>query len=103
MKIAFDHETGKTREEASGFPSAPDWEVLRSRLFAAHEVRTVLTDQAASARLRTRGSFAGGAATLLNGYDSGSRPVNLDVSSNIKPGGVKVTTVAGIEEAGGRG
>lgn len=110
MNIAFDHETcragsaqGRAGEGFSGFPSAPDWTDLRSRLFAAHEVRIVLACDTAPLRLRTRGSFAGDAASLLNTYGTGSRAVNLDVSSNGKPGGATVAPVAGTDKTGERG
>jgi len=110
MNIAFDHETciaghalGRTSEEFTGFPSAPDWNDLRTRLFAAHEVRTILNGEGAPVRLRTRGSFAGEAASLLNTYGLRSRPVNLEVSANGKPDGAKVAPVAGDNNTGGRG
>ena len=106
MNIGFDHETckaGCADEESPGFPTAPDWTDLRARLFAAYQVRTVLSGDADRVRLRTRGSFAGGTANLLNTYETGSRPVNLDISTNRKPGAVKVTSVAGADKTGERG
>ncbi|HKU05905.1 MAG TPA: hypothetical protein VJR30_07540 [Bradyrhizobium sp.] len=107
MNIGFDHETCKgaraADEEFGGFPTAPDWTDLRARMFAAHEVRTVLSCEADRMRLRTRGSFAGGTASLLNSYETGSSPVNLEISTNLKPGAVKITSVAGADKTGERG
>jgi hypothetical protein len=110
MDIAFDHKArdtgraaGRVKEEFEGFPSAPDWNDLRSRLFAAHEVRVVLSSDTGPVRLRTRGSFADETALLLNTYGTGSRLVNLNISSNGKSEGVKVTSVAGTDNTGGRG
>jgi hypothetical protein len=106
MNMAVDHETARAsrvNEAFAGFPAAPDWRDLRSRLFAAHDVRTVLAGETAPVRLRTRGSFAGEAASLLNTYGLASSTVNLEISSNGKPGGAKVTSVAGTSEAGDRG
>src|SRR3546814_16985135 len=78
MNIGFDHETcrsaragDQTDEEFAGFPTAPDWTDLRARMFAAHEVRTVVSSEAERVRLRTRGSFAGVTASLLNGCEIG--------------------------------
>lgn len=110
MDIGFDHESCKgpragsqADEEFAGFPTAPDWTDLRARMFAAHEIRTVLSRQADRVRLRTRGSFAGDTASLLNGYETGSKPINLEISTNRKPGAVKVTSVAGADKTGERG
>lgn len=109
MKIAFDHNRnaghapGSQSEEPESSPSIPDWADLRTRLFAAHEVRTALAGETAPVRLRTRGSFAGDAASLLNTYGTASRPVNLDVSTNGKPAGGKEVPVAGTDKPGGRG
>lgn len=108
MKIAFDHDNrnagrAQGNEEPEGLPSAPDWADLRTRLFAAHEVRTVLAVETAPVRLRTRGSFAGDAASLLNTYGTASRAVNLDVSANGKSGRGKEVPVAGTDKSGGRG
>lgn len=106
MNIGFDHETcraGHADDEFADFPTAPDWAALRARLFAAHEVRTVLSGDIESARLRTRGSFAGGTASLLNSCETSSRPVNLDISTNRKSGAVNITSVAGADETGERG
>lgn len=110
MKIAFDHDKrnaghapGGQSEEPEGIPSVPDWADLRTRLFAAHEVRSVLAGETAPVPLRTRGSFAGDAASLLNTYGTVSRAVNLDVSTNGKSGGGKEAPVAGTDKPGGRG
>lgn len=105
MNIAFDHETckGAADQEPAGFPTAPDWTDLRARMFAAHEVRTVLSSDAERVRLRTRGSFAGGTASLLNAYETGSTSINLEISTNRKPGAAKITSVAGADKTGERG
>src|SRR3546814_17939351 len=89
MNIGFDHETcrsaragDQTDEEFAGFPTAPDWTDLRARMFAAHEVRTVVSSEAERVRLRTRGSFAGVTARLMNGCEIGLSAVNLKISTN---------------------
>ncbi|WP_188768131.1 hypothetical protein [Novosphingobium endophyticum] len=97
------HAPGRAGEQFAGFPAAPDWRDLRSRLFAVYEVRTALAGDGAPARLRTRGSFADDTAALLNTYEISSRPVNLEVSSNGKSDGGKVTPVTGKPDAGERG
>ena len=110
MNTGFDHETcrrartgSQADEEFAGFPTAPDWTDLRARMFAAHEVRTVLSSEVDRMRLRTRGSFAGGTASLLNAYETSLSTINLKISTNRKPGAVKGTSVAGAGKTGERG
>ncbi len=83
--------------------NAIDWQALRSRLFAAHDMLGVLGSDAKATRLRLRGSFAGGTATALHAYEEALRTVNLDVSTNGKPDGDTVSPVAGVNGNGERG
>ena len=111
MSIVFDHDNGKAGhalDRASkgnaGIPSTPDWIALRSRFFAAHEVRAVLTNESAPQRLQSHGSFAGSTASLLHRYGMETGSINLDISTNGKRGGVIVASVAGTDdETGERG
>src|SRR3546814_17359404 len=97
MNIAHDHKTcmaGHPQGPAGGalteFSLPLDWQALRSRLFAEHEVRTVLTKDARSLRLRLRGSFDGCAASVLNTYDDVSRSVNPTASVYCNTGEAKI-------------
>lgn len=110
MDIAHDHKTcitghpqGRAGDALTEFHLPLDWRDLRSRLFAAHEVRTVLTRDARPLRLRLRGSFDGCAASVLTTYEDVSRSVNLTASVYCKPGEAKISPVAGISSTGGRG
>lgn len=80
-----------------------DWQALRSRLFATHDMLGVLGEDAAASRLRLRGSFDGCAASALHAYEESSRNVNLDASSNGKPNGGKDSRVADVNGSGERG
>lgn len=110
MNIAHDHTTcitGHPQGRADGalgdFRFPLDWQGLRTRLFAAHEVRTVLSQELQPLRLRLQGSFDGGAASVLTTYEGVSRSVNPTASGYFKPGEANVSPVAGISSSGGRG
>lgn len=111
MNIAHDHNTcmtgGATPDGDGGFAHVPaplDWMELRTRLFAAHEVRVVLAaEENSAAGLRLRGSFDGCAASLLTTYEGFSTPVNPNVSTNRKSGRANVLPGAGESRTGERG
>lgn len=110
MNIAHDHKTcttGHPQGCADGtlgdFQLPLDWQDLRSRLFAAHEVRTVLSQEARPLRLRLQGSFDGFAASALTTYEHVSRDVNPTASGYLKPGEANLLPVAGISSTGRRG
>lgn len=87
----------------TGDPQSIDWQALRSRLFATHDMLGVLGEDAAASGLRLRGSFDGCAASALNAYEEYSRDVNLDASSNRKSNGSKDSRVADVNGSGERG
>jgi len=111
MNIAHDHNTcmkGAAPVAADGgfaHVLAPlDWMELRARLFASHEVRSVLSaEETTAAGLRLRGSFDGCAASLLTTYEGFSTPVNPTVSTNRKSGRAIVLPGAGESRTGERG
>lgn len=120
MDIAHDHKTCVSGAAPAGVDGdaehllAPiDWQVLRARLFAAHDPsgesggRTSAAGGAASGNLnpgtRWRGSFDGGAALLLTTYEGSSRSINPSVSTNGKPEDSKNASVAEQAECGERG
>lgn len=110
MNIAHDQKTcmtglplGRADETMADFQLPLDWQDLRSRLFTAHEVRTVLEADTRPLRLRLRGSFDGCAASVLTTYEGVSRYVNPSASGYFKPGEAKVLPVAGKSSTGGRG
>lgn len=110
MNIAHDHKTciaefaqGSADEAFTAFSSPLVWQDLRTRLFAAHEVRTVLEQDAKPLKIRLRGSFDGCAATALTTYEGLSNCVNPTVSIYRKPFDGKDTPVAGPSNSGGRG
>ncbi len=110
MNIAHDHETckagrasGRAGEEFISVPLPMDWFSLRSRLFAAHDLRAVFDDTSASARLHRFGSFAGPAANVIHTYAPVSIPVNPNASGNRKPAQANVLSVAGNPSTGVRG
>ncbi|WP_334184239.1 hypothetical protein [Novosphingobium sp.] len=110
MNIAHDHETckaghasGRAGEEFIPVPLPIDWFSLRSRFFAAHDLRTALDDTSASARLHRFGSFAGSVAYVIHTYAPVSIPVNPNTSGNRKPAQANVLSVAGIPSTGVRG
>lgn len=109
MNIAHDHrtcQTGHAHCADDGFmdlQTTIDWQSLRSRLFAAHEVNAALTAASAKERIRLRGSFDGCAASVLTTYEAVSRPVNPSVSSNGKPIERNIGPVAAMTRTGGRG
>jgi len=110
MNIAHDHETckaghasGRTGEEFISVPLPIDWFSLRSRFFAAHDLRTALDDPSVSAKLHRFGSFAGPAANVIHTYAPDSIPVNPNASGNRKPAQANVLSVAGNPSTGVRG
>lgn len=110
MNIAHDQKTclpghpqGQAGDVSADDQLPLDWQDLRSRLFAAHEVRTVLLADTKPLRLRIRGSFDGCAASVLTTYEALSKHVNPTVSAYRKPGEAKIVTVAGITSTGRRG
>ncbi|MCJ2187427.1 hypothetical protein [Novosphingobium beihaiensis] len=110
MNIVYDYKTcmtghphGRAGDALTEFRLPLDWQDLRSRLFAGHEVRTVLTRDAGPLRLRLRGSFDGCAASVLTTYEDVSRSVNPTASVYCKPGEAKTSPVAGTSSTGVRG
>lgn len=117
MNIAHDYKTSMTsqpqgRADGTGSDSdslAPiDWHDLRTRLFAAHEVRAELAGGEAGGDIRSlaqrlRGSFDEEAASVLTTYEAVSKPVNPTASGYLKPGEGMCTPVAGKSSSGGRG
>ncbi|GEM_PF-2197527 len=114
MNIAHDHETctaghapGRGSEAFIAADRPIDWFSLRSRLFAAHDLRTVLDDVAVDTTVSTRlhrfGSFAGPAANVIHTYASVSITVNPNASGNRKPAQANVLSVAGNTSTGVRG
>ncbi|MPS67502.1 hypothetical protein ACLIMP_02890 [Novosphingobium aerophilum] len=114
MNIAFDHETckaghasGRDSEEFISDPSPIDWFSLRSRLFAAHDLRAAWAEpdsiRPESVRLHRFGSFAGSAAFVIHTYEPVSIPVNPNASANRKPAEANVASVAGNRSTGVRG
>ena len=97
------HPQGRAGEVLTEFGPPLEWQDLRSRLFAAHEARSVLCAEAKPLRLRLRGSFDGCAASAVTTYKELSRIINLDASSYRKPGETKISPVAGISSTGRRG
>lgn len=82
---------------------AIDWQALRSRLFAAHDMLGVLGSDARAAGLRLRGSFAGGTATALDAYRKSLGNINLDASGNGKPARLNDLSATGVSGNGERG
>jgi hypothetical protein len=110
MNIAHDHETckaghasGRDSEEFMPVRFPIDWFSLRSRLFAAHDLRTAFAETSASPRLHRFGSFAGSVAYVIHTYATVSRTVNPNASGNRKPAQAKVLSVAGNPSTGVRG
>lgn len=112
MNIAHDHKAcqtgdaservgGRTRDGEADTPAELqlpiDWQALRSRLFAAGELRSALGagTLVEGLALRLRGSFDGCAASVLNTYQETSRAVNPDASGYGKSEGGKDFPVAG--------
>lgn len=94
---------GHAQLELPGDPHAIDWQVLRSRLFAARDRLGVLGADARAERLHLRGSFESCAASMLDGYETSSRDVNRDASSNGKPAQGRDQSVADMSTKGERG
>jgi hypothetical protein len=110
MNIAHDHKTcmtghpqGRAGDAFTDYHLPIDWQDLRSRLFAACEIRTVLSPDATPLRLRLRGSFDGCAASVLTTYQDPSTRVNPNVSGYRKSDGAKISSVAGPSSTGRRG
>ncbi|WP_313435991.1 hypothetical protein [Novosphingobium sp.] len=118
MNIAHDHETCKaghaSGRDGEAFMSLDlqmdrpidwpiDWYALRSRLFAAHDLRAALDHTSAAARLHRFGSFAGTVASVIHTYAPVSITVNPNASGNRKPAQANVLSVAGIPSTGVRG
>ncbi|MCJ2179830.1 hypothetical protein [Novosphingobium album (ex Hu et al. 2023)] len=111
MNIAHDHKTcmtGQPQQVGAGhtlteFRLPLDWQDLRSRLFAAHEVGAVMSGDARPLRLRLRGSFDGCAASVLTTYEDVSRSVNPTALVYCKSGEAKIAPVADTSSTGGRG
>ncbi|MFK4873306.1 hypothetical protein [Novosphingobium sp. ZW T3_23] len=122
MNIAHDHETCKaghaSGRDGEAFMSIDpsmdrpmdwpidwpiDWYALRSRLFAAHDLRAALDDTTAAAGLHRFGSFAGTVASVIHTYAPVSITVNPNASGNRKPAQANVLSVAGIPSTGVRG
>ncbi|WP_143084749.1 hypothetical protein [Novosphingobium sp. CF614] len=117
MNIAHDQKTCMTghpqghADDAFADCQLPiDWQDLRSRLFAAHDVRGVFSPGippgsspgAKPLRLRLRGSFDGCAASVLTTYTPTSRAVNPTASTYGKPEEDNVPPVAGMSSSTGR-
>lgn len=110
MNIAHDQKTcfpghpqGRADNAQTEFGLPLDWQDLRTRLFAANEVRAVLNADVRPLRLRLRGSFDGCAASVLTTYEGLSKGVNPTASTYFKPGEDIVAPVAGPIITGGRG
>jgi len=118
MNIAHDHETCKaghaSGRDGEAFMSIDrpmdlpiggpiDWYALRSRLFAAHDLRAALDDTSAAPGLHRFGSFAGTVASVIHTYAPVSITVNPNASGNRKPAQANVLSVAGIPSTGVRG
>jgi hypothetical protein len=110
MNIAFEHETCKTghasgRDSEEFIPEiAPiDWFALRSRLFAAHDLRMALAEDPVPVRMPRPGSFAGGAADAIHAYDDGTGTVNPNDLTIRKSKTVNFASVAGGRSTGARG
>lgn len=110
MNIAHDHETckaghasGRDGEAFISIDRPIDWYALRSRLFAAHDLRAALDDTSAAAGLHRFGSFAGTVASVIHTYAPVSITVNPNASGNRKPAQANVLSVAGIPSTGVRG
>lgn len=110
MNIAHDQKTcltghpqGRGDDAFTDFRLPIDWQDLRSRLFAGHEIGTVLSQAAQPQRLRIRGSFDGCAASALTTYTLTSNPVNPTALAYCKPKEGKISPVAGTSITGRRG
>ncbi|HKR93391.1 hypothetical protein [Novosphingobium sp.] len=110
MNIAYDYKTcalvRAQADEEDTFPEVQlplDWQDLRARLFAAHEIRAVLDAETKPLRLRLRGSFDGCAASAITTYEGASGYVNPTASTYGKPGENNVSPVAGPSNSGRRG
>lgn len=113
MNIANDHKTAKVghpqgrADDTIDAGPVIDWRDLRARLFAARQLSATLAPETVpdfrTLRLRIRGSFDGCAASALNTYGGSSESVNRTASSYRKPGGDKVSSVAGNSSTGRRG
>ncbi|MCT2401224.1 hypothetical protein [Novosphingobium mangrovi (ex Huang et al. 2023)] len=110
MNIAHDQKTcmtghpqGRAGDAFTDYQLPLDWQDLRARLFAAYEIRTVLSQDTKPLRLRIRGSFDGCAASALTTYEDVSRSVNPTASAYFKPREAKISAVAGPSSTGRRG
>ncbi|GGZ00159.1 hypothetical protein [Novosphingobium colocasiae] len=86
--------------------AAPDWESLRSRLFATRHIQGQADAGDApdgALRLPGSGSFASDAASAMTTYGNFSMFVNPSASSNLKSADAKRAPVAGRHTTGGRG
>lgn len=107
MNIAFEHEScfqagHESGRESEKFmdPSAPiDWFALRSRLFAAHDLRRELDVGHPAAGFHRRGSFASPAASVLHAFEDGDEAVNSNGSGIGKSAAFKFASVAGGQSA----
>ncbi len=94
---------GRSGDAGADSPLPLEWQDLRTRLVAAHDLRTVLAADDAPMRFRIRGSFDGDAASLLTTYEALQRDVNPTASTYCKSREDIVTPVADTSRTGGRG
>ncbi|QDK34762.1 MULTISPECIES: hypothetical protein [Sphingomonadaceae] len=110
MNIAFEHETckaghasGRDGEEFIPAFVPIDWFALRSRLFAAHDLRAVLDAEPSAARVPGCGSFAKPAANVIHAYDGGEPTINPNDLTIRKSRVVSFASVTGGRSTGARG
>ena len=110
MNVAHDqnaclpgHPQGRLGDSCQDGSSPLDWQDLRSRLLAAHDLRVALAEDSGPRRFSIRGSFDDGAASMLTTYEGLQRAVNPTASTYLKPREDIVSPVADTSSTGGRG